>query len=296
MSHHAAHENEKVDSATGQTIRTHEWDGITELNTPLPRWWINIFYACILWSVGYWIVYPSWPLLTDYARGVTGYASRLDVQAELDAIKAVRAKQAAGLEKASLDEIAKNPDLRRVALAAGKAAFGDNCAPCHGGGGAGAVGYPNLNDDDWLWGGKLADIHQTLENGVRAVGNDKTRIGMMAAFGRDGVLKPDEVRLVANHVRALAKLPTEKSYDEAKASKIFAENCAACHGDAGKGSQEFGAPNLTDGIWLYGNSIETIVETVTNGRQGLMPAWGARLDPVTLKALTVYVHSLGGGK
>ncbi len=296
MSQHAAHEPEKVDAATGQTIRSHEWDGITELNTPLPRWWINIFYATIIWSIGYWIVYPSWPLFSDYARGAFGYASRLEVQADLDGLKAVRAKQAAGLEKASLEDIAKNPDLRRVALAAGRTAFGDNCAPCHGQGGAGAPGYPNLNDDDWLWGGKLADIHLTLENGIRAAGNDKTRMGMMAAFGRDGVLKPDEVRMVSNHVRQLAQLPTEKTYDAAKGAAIFKEHCASCHGEDGKGSLEFGAPNLTDAIWLFGNGIEQIVETVTNGRQGVMPAWTGRLDPITIKALTVYVHSLGGGK
>ena len=144
------HHEEKVDAATGQTIRSHDWDGIQELNTPLPRWWANIFYASIIWSIGYWVVYPAWPGITDYTRGVIGYASRDDVQADLDALKALRAKQAAGLEKASLEEIAASPDMRRVALAAGKAAFGDNCAPCHGAGGAGGPGYPNLNDDDWL--------------------------------------------------------------------------------------------------------------------------------------------------
>lgn len=296
MSQPSAQKHEQVDLPTGQTIRSHEWDGITELNTPLPRWWINIFYATIIWSIGYWIVYPSWPLISDYTRGVIGYASRLDVETDLEALRAVRAKQAAGLEKASLEEIAKSPDLRRVALAAGRAAFGDNCAPCHGVGGAGAPGYPNLNDDDWIWGGTLADIHLSIEHGIRAAGNDKTRMGIMAAFGRDGVLKPDEVRQVSNHVRALAQLPTEKSYDPSKGSAIFKEHCSSCHGEAGKGSTEFGAPNLTDSIWLFGNTIEQIVETVTNGRQGVMPAWNGRLDPVTIKALTVYVHSLGGGK
>ena len=295
MSDHAAHQ-EVVDAPTGQTIRSHEWDGIKELNTPLPRWWIYIFYATIVWSVGYWVAYPAWPGISGYTRGVLGYASRIDVQNDLDELKAIRAKQAAGLEKASLEDIAKNPDLRRVALAAGRAAFGDNCAPCHGQGGAGAPGYPNLNDDDWLWGGKLEDIQLTLEHGVRVAGNDKSRIGVMAAFGRDGVLKPDEVRLVSNHVRALAKLETETGYDPAKGAKLFADNCAACHGDKGAGMQEQGAPNLTDGIWLYGNSLAAIMETVQNGRQGLMPAWSGRLDPVTIKALTVYVHSLGGGK
>ena len=296
MSQHAHHEPEKIDAATGQTIRSHEWDGIKELNTPLPRWWINILYATIVWSIGYWIVYPAWPMLSDFSKGVIGYSSRGDVAADLEEIRGIRAKQAAGLEKASLEDIAKNPDLRRVALAAGRAAFGDNCAPCHGAGGAGAVGYPNLNDDDWLWGGSLDNIHQTLVDGIRVAGNDKSRISPMAAYGREGILKPDEIRLVANHVRSLAKLETEKGFESAKGVKLFEEHCSSCHGADGKGNQELGAPNLTDGIWLYGSSLATITETITNGRQGVMPAWGSRLDPVTIKSLTVYVQSLGGGK
>ncbi len=296
MSHQATHDEGKVDAATGQTIRSHEWDGITELNTPLPRWWVNIFYATIIWSIGYMIVYPAIPLVSSYTKGVFGYASRQDVADELAALKALRASKAAGMEKATVEEIAANPELRKFAIEQGRTAFKDNCAPCHGTGGAGAAGYPNLNDDDWLWGGKLAEIQKTLVDGIRVAGNDNTRIGVMSAFGRDGILKPDEIRAVSNHVRGLAKLDTEKGYDAAKGAKIFADQCAACHGPEGKGLQEFGAPNLTDGIWLFGSSLDAIVQTVTNGRQGVMPAWGGRLDDTTIKSLSVYVHSLGGGK
>lgn len=296
MAEHDNHDSGVIDSATGQTIRSHEWDGIRELNTPLPRWWINIFYACIVWSIGYMIVYPAWPLVNDFTRGVIGYSSRQDLANDLAALNAMRAKQSAGLDTASVDDIAKNPDLRRIALAQGKAAFGDNCAPCHGTGGAGAPGYPNLNDDEWLWGGSLAEIQQTITHGVRVAGRDETRLGVMAAFGRDGILKPDEIRTVANYVRSLSKLAVEAKYDPAAGAKIFEEQCASCHGADGKGNKEFGAPNLTDAIWLYGSSIENVVATVTNGRGGVMPAWNTRLDPVTIKSLAVYVQSLGGGK
>ena len=291
-----ASDHQDFDAATGRTTTGHEWDGIKELNTPLPRWWLWTFYACILWAVGYWVVYPAWPLVNGYTRGVIGYSSRADVLVDLKDLKQRRGVQAAALEKASVEEIKASPDMLRIAMAQGKAAFGDNCAACHGLGGAGSKGFPNLNDDEWLWGGKLADIQTTLTHGIRATNDDKTRISQMLAFGRDGILKRDEVRTVANYVRSIAGLSVEKGADIEAGQKIFAANCAACHGPAGKGNLEFGAPNLTDAIWLYGSDLESIVETVTNGRGGVMPAWAGRLDPTTIKALTVYVHSLGGGQ
>lgn len=286
----------KIDAATGQTIGDHEWDGIRELNTPLPRWWVNVFYATIVWSFAYWVVYPAWPLVSSYTTGIFGYSTRASVETELQALQAKRTAQAAGLKDAPLEQIRTDANLSRIALAQGKAAFGDNCAPCHGIGGGGTKGYPNLNDDDWLWGGKLSDIETTLKNGIRQAGNDNTRLSVMSAFGRDGVLKKEEVRAVANHVRVLASLEPEKGANLDLGKKIFAEQCVSCHGDAGKGNQELGAPNLTDNIWLYGSDIETINESIYAGRNGVMPAWIGRLDPVTIKALTVYVHSLGGGK
>lgn len=285
-----------IDSHTGTTTTGHEWDGIKELNTPLPRWWLNIFYATIIWAFGYWVVYPSWPLISSHLPGTFNYSSRAEVAVELDALKAKRTAAAADLGKVELAAIKADPKLLSLALAQGKAAFGDNCAPCHGLGGAGSKGYPNLNDDDWLWGGTLEDIHTTLQHGIRSTNDDKTRISAMPAFGKDGILKKEEVRTVANYVRTLSGLSTEAGFDKAKGEKLFAENCAACHGDKGAGNKELGAPNLTDAISLYGSGIDDIVETVTNSRAGLMPAWGARLDPITVKSLAIYVHSLGGGK
>jgi cytochrome c oxidase cbb3-type subunit 3 len=285
-----------VDRLTGTSTTGHAWDGIKELNTPLPRWWLWTFYLTIIWSVAYWVVYPAWPLLTTHTKGIIGYSSRANVAQDLADLAARRGAQAKALETASLEEIRTSPELSRIATARGKAAFGDNCAGCHGLGGAGTKGYPNLNDDDWIWGGKLDDIQKTILNGIRWSTDDATRLSVMSAFGRDGILKKEEVRAVANHVRELAGLPTEQGAELAKGKELFAGNCAACHGDAGKGNPELGAPNLTDPIWLYGSDIDSLVETIHNGRGGVMPAWTGRLDPVTIKSLTVYVHGLGGGQ
>jgi cytochrome c oxidase cbb3-type subunit III len=283
------------DSVSGRSTTGHEWDGIKELNTPLPRWWVLTFYATILWAVAYWIVYPAWPLVSGYTAGVLHYTNRAAVSKDLAELEVIRGDKMKVLAGASLAEIEKDPNLLSLARARGRTVFGDNCAPCHGTGAAGAKGYPNLNDDDWLWGGSLDQIMQTIQFGARS-GDAKAHEGQMLAFGRDGILKPDEIVTVANYVRSLSGLSTEPGFKAAAGTKIFDENCAACHGKDGKGNQEMGAPNLTDQIWLYGSDEATIVETITNGRAGVMPAWIGRLDPVTIKALTVYVHSLGGGK
>jgi len=284
-----------IDKISGTATTGHEWDGIKELNTPLPRWWILTFYACIVWAIGYWIVYPAWPMVSGYTSGVLHYSSRADVAVELANLEKIRGAKMVTLGAASLADIEKDPALLALARARGKSVFGDNCAPCHGSGAAGAKGFPNLNDDDWLWGGTLDQIMQTIEFGARS-GHAKTHDSAMLAFGRDGMLKSDQIVTVANYVRSLSGLPTRPGYDPVAGRQIFVENCVSCHGDAGKGNQEVGAPNLTDKIWLYGGDEATIIETVTNGRGGVMPAWTGRLDPSTIKAMAVYVHSLGGGQ
>ena len=284
-----------VDAHTGTATTGHEWDGIHELNTPLPRWWLVILYATIVWSFGYFIVYPAVPLVSSYTKGLWGWSSRGAVDEEVAQMRALRAPNNDKIAKASLADIEKDPQLLAFARASGKAAFGDNCAPCHGAGAGGAKTYPNLNDDDWLWGGKLDDLYATINFGIRS-GNAKGHDGSMPAFGRDGILKDDEIGQVANFVRSLSGLPAEGAFDKAMATTIFAENCASCHGADAKGDQQFGAPNLTDKIWLYGPEKATIVEGLTNGRGNVMPAWQGRLEDTTIKALTVYVHTLGGGK
>ena len=284
-----------IDHVSGKTTTGHEWDGIKELNTPLPRWWLLTFYATIIWSIGYWIVYPAWPLLSNYTTGVLHWSSRGAVAVELANLEKIRGEKMAVVGSASLADIEKDPALLAMARARGRTVFGDNCAPCHGSGAAGAKGYPNLNDDDWLWGGTLDQIMQTIQYGIRS-GHPKTHESAMLAFGKEGVLKPEQIVTVANYVRSLSGLPTAPGYDAAQGKKIFADNCVSCHGDKGQGNQELGAPNLSDKIWLYGSDEATIIETITNGRSGVMPAWVDRLDPSTIKALAVYVHSLGGGK
>ena len=292
----ATTEHSELDPISGQTTTGHEWDGIRELNTPLPRWWLWTFYATILFAVLYWLVYPAWPLVSGFTGGLLGYSNRGQVAQDLDDIKTVRASMEGGLANASVTEIAGDKKLLALALAHGKAAFGENCAPCHGSGGQGGKGYRNLTNDDWLWGGTLDAIQTTITHGIRADYDKDTRTSAMPAFGKDGILKAEEIRQVANYVRTLSKLPPEPGVDVAAGKKIFADNCAVCHGDEGKGNIELGAANLTDGIQLYGSDIKDLTQTIAYARNSVMPAWGGRLDPVTIKALAVYVHSLGGGQ
>ena len=288
-------DTKELDAVTGTATTGHEWDGIKELNTPLPRWWVWLFYATIVWSLGYWVMFPAWPTLTGYTRGLLGYSTRARVEGDLAALRQARGERAAALAALPLAEIERDPGLLAIARAQGRAAFGDNCAPCHGSGAAGSKGFPNLNDDDWLWGGTLAEIQQTIDYGARS-SHAKTHMSQMPAFGRDGILKRDEIGAVASYVRSLAGLPTRPGVNLAAGAKIFADSCALCHGADGKGNKDFGAPNLTDAIWLYGSDEATIIDIVTNSRGGVMPAWNGRLDPVTIKSLAVYVHTLGGGK
>lgn len=289
------HDKPHVDAVTGTATTGHEWDGIRELNTPLPKWWLYVLYACIVWGLGYMVVYPAIPLVSDFTKGTFGWSSRGAVTEELEQLKVQRAGMTDVIAKASLEEIEKDPKMLSFARAMAKPVFGDNCAPCHGAGGGGAKGYPNLNDDDWVWGGTLKNINETITYGIRS-GHAKGRDGNMPAFGRDGLLKKEEISNVADYVRTLSGLPADKAADLKAGAKVYAETCAACHGDNAKGNLEVGAPNLTDAIWLFGSDKATIVEGLTNGRGSAMPVWGERLDATTIKALTVYVHTLGGGK
>ena len=295
----AEQHRENVDAVTGTATTGHEWDGVRELNTPLPRWWLWVFYATIIWSVGYWIVYPSWPLISGYTTGVFNWHSRAAITNELAGLRAIRGPMVDKLNAASLQEIRDDDRLREFALAQAKPIFLENCAGCHGSGAAGAKGYPNLNDDEWLWGGKLDDIAATIRHGIRSA-DAKTRAGSMPAFGRDGILKRADIETVADYVRSIAGLPADPKADPkaglAAGQKIFAQTCAVCHGPDGKGKRELGASNLTDAIWLYGSDKAAIVDGLWNGRGGMMPAWEGRLDDSTIKALAIYVHTRGGGE
>lgn len=284
----------EIDDVTGVETTGHEWDGIKELNKPLPKWWLYVFYATIIWSIGYYIAYPAWPLLSGYTQGVLGYSQRATVRAAIEEARAAQSESNKAIDQASLEDINSSPELLQFAVAGGRAAFGDNCAPCHGRGAQGFKGYPNLNDDDWLWGGSLEAIHQTILHGIRN-GGDEARIGDMPRFGLDQLLTKEQISDAAEYVLALSG----NEHDAAAAERgktIYEENCLACHGDNGKGNQELGAADLTDAIWLYGSSKADIMKSIETGRGGVMPAWGPRLDENTIKKLTVYVHSLGGGQ
>ena len=283
-----------IDRLSGTETTGHEWDGIKELNTPLPRWWLVLFYLCIAWAAGYWILMPAWPGITGYTHGLLNHSQRDEVAAELRALKASRHAKEAALARASLRQIQSDPDLLQFAMASGRATFAENCAACHGAGGQGARGYPNLNDDVWLWGGKLEDIQHTITVGVRST-DPNTRQSQMPAFGRDGMLKPAQVDDLVEYVVHISGRRADMAA-VARATKLFADNCAMCHGPNGKGNRQVGAPNLTDSEWLYGPTRDDIHDQIWNGHGGVMPTWGGRLTPEEIKAVAVYVHSLGGGE
>ena len=284
----------EIDEVSGVATTGHTWDGIKELNKPLPRWWVWTFYATIAWAIGYWIVYPAWPTLGGYTKGIWNYSQRAVVAAEGERARAAQATLRKAIETKPLAEIRRDPDLLRFASAAGNAAFQTNCAPCHGRGAQGFIGYPNLNDDDWLWGGSLEEIEKTILYGIRS-GHKEARSSAMPRYGLDKLLTDNEIDSVADYVLSLSRTKATPA-NVAPGAKIFAEQCANCHGADGAGLKENGSPNLTDGIWLYGGTKAQVVESIRTGRGGAMPSWTGRLDPVTVKALAVYVHSLGGGK
>ncbi len=285
--------SKEVDTVTGIETTGHEWDGIKELNTPLPKWWLYVFYATIVWALAYSVAFPTWPWLSGYTKGLLGYSAREQFNERMAALDTSRAVWKDELAAAPLQEINDNPDLLAIANAGGRVVFVNNCAPCHGTGATGRPGgFPALIDDDWLWGGTLDDIYTTIKHGIRNTQDSDARFSQMPAFGADGTLTAKQIDAVADHVLSLSG----KGPDNAEGAALFADNCASCHGEFGHGDQAVGAPNLTDQIWLYGGSKEAIVSQITKPRQGVMPSWNSRLSDVEVKQAAVYVHSLGGGQ
>ncbi len=287
-------DQKEIDDHSGVETTQHVWDGIKELNNPLPRWWLWIFYATVIWSVIYWIFMPAWPLVSSYTPGLRGHSDRANVAQDLVEMYAERAAYAVRLNEASLEQIRSTPELLEFAIAAGDAAFGENCAPCHGRGAQGAPGYPNLNDDIWLWGGSLDEIAYTIRYGIRNE-NTSSHFSQMPAYGADGILTQTEIDDVTEYVISLSGGDANAAMAR-RGAGIYAEQCAACHGPTGGGDRLFGAPNLADREWLYGGDRETIRATIADSRFGVMPPWEDRLDPATLRALAVWVHERGGGE
>jgi len=285
-------DHKERDELSGVETTGHEWDGLKELNNPAPRWWLWVFLLCVLWSIGYWVVYPAWPTLSGHTKGNAGWTQYKKLAAEQHEIVQRRGVFEEKIKTHTLEEIASDPELYQFAIAGGRTMFMENCASCHGTGGQGGNGYPNLNDDDWIWGGDLASIYSTIQNGVRS-GHEDAKGVPMPAFGRDKMLGAAQIDAVAKHVLSLSG----KGEANEEGAAIYAQQCASCHGADGAGSHEFGAPNLKDAIWFYGSgSLHDVKSQVHNPRMGVMPTWKERLGDATIKQLTIYVHELGGGE
>jgi cytochrome c oxidase cbb3-type subunit 3 len=282
------------DDVTGRMTTGHEWDGVKELNQPLPKWWLYVLWATVAWAVVYCVLYPSIPGITGYWHGAVGYFQRDAVDAGVAAVAKQRAGAMERIRTLSFADIRKDPALYEVAQTAGRITFAENCQPCHGAGGGGNPGYPALAAGNWLWGGKLEDIQQTVTFGIRS-GLDDARNSQMPRFGADAVLKPAEIQAVADYVATLYGLSVTGT-DVPEGKHVFAENCVACHGDAGQGNRDVGGPRLAAHTHLHGDDLTAILAQINNPRMGVMPNWNTRLDTPKIKSVVLYVHSLGGGE
>jgi len=284
----------EVDEFSGVETTGHEWDGIRELDNPMPRWWVWIFYATIVFSLGYVIYYPAIPLIETSTMGISQHTTRKAVEAEIAEAKAAKAGLVARIEQTDLETIRQDEELSRFAVAGGESLYKVYCSQCHGSGAQGAPGYPNLNDDDWLWGGDLETLYTTIAHGVRNDEDEDARFSEMPAFG-DGLLEAEQISSVTDYVLKLSNQDHDATRAEA-GKEVYAENCASCHGEDGTGGREFGAPNLADALWLYGSSRDEIATQIRVPKHGVMPPWKTRLGDVGVKQLAVYIHSLGGGE
>ncbi|MBK8160916.1 MAG: cytochrome-c oxidase, cbb3-type subunit III [Rhodospirillaceae bacterium] len=283
------------DLATGVQTTGHEWDGIKELNNPLPRWWLLVFYACVIYGLGYTVFYPAWPSLSGYTKGILGYNSHADYYTDAAAAAEGKKQFTDRIETLGVDQISQDPQLLEFSLAGGQAVFNENCAQCHGVGGQGLRFYPVLADDNWIWGGRLADIEQTVRHGIRNADDPEARQSLMPSFGVDGLLDKAQIADVTEYVVSL----TGAEFDAAakdRGAKVFAENCVVCHGENAAGNKELGAPSLTSNIWQFTGDRAAFAAHINAPRHGVMPAWQGRLSDDLIKMVTVYVHSLGGGQ
>ena len=293
MAEHAEH-----DAPSGQSTTGHEWDGVKELDTPLPRWWLYIFYATIVAAIVYWVLMPAWPIGNGFTPGVLHYSDRNNVAADVAQLQRSRAPLFRRLAAATPAQIQSDPELLQFARAAGESVFGDHCRTCHGAGGAGRPGYPSLADDVWLWGGSLSDIEHTIRVGVRSE-NPHTRASQMPAFGRDHIFTPQQVADATEYVISISGASSRLHPDvnaAARGALLYHDNCAVCHGPTGTGDRSVGAPSLRDDVWLYGGTRVEIRRQIEMGRGGVMPTWERMFDAGAIRALAVYVHEMGGGE
>ena len=283
------------DLHTGHMTTGHEWNGIKELNTPVPRPVWLFLSATILFSVIYWLLMPAWPVGGTYTRGILGIDERKIIADELALAAENHSQWSAKIRPAIFAEVQANAKLMRIVRQSGHTLFDDNCSACHGTDGKGGKGFPNLTDDAWLWGADTASIMETLRVGINSLHTD-TRVAQMPAFGRDELLDREQIQNVTTYVQSFtdpALTTGEMAQTTSAGSKVFTEECASCHGENGEGNIELGAPNLADNFWIYGGDRQSIIITIRNGRQGQMPAWDRRLTELDRKILTLYVLDLG---
>lgn len=281
------------DPYTGHLTTGHEWNGIKELNTPVPRPVYVFLIAAFAFAVGYWVLMPAWPLGVTYTRGLLGIDQRTTVQEKLQEAALARSVWTQRIETASFDAVAADARLMEIVRETGRTLFGDNCAACHGRDARGNKGFPNLTTSSWLWGGNADAIAETVRVGINSAHPD-SRASQMLAFGRDGMLPRKDIENVVAYVKSLSEPPAAgQGKDGLQAGKaVFDANCATCHGERGEGNPEMGAPDLSDRIWIYGGDRDSIFATVWNGRQGQMPTWEQRLTPVERKILALYLLDL----
>ena len=279
----------RIDDLTGRPTMGHEFDGIEELNTPMPRWWLWTFYATIVWGIGYTIAFPAWPMISGATAGLLGYSTRGEVAEAITEHEAANASLVEELLAVDMATFDPQTDLHRYAVARGASVFRAQCSQCHGAGAAGTTGYPNLLDNDWLWGGELEDVAYTIRHGIRNETDFDARYSEMPAFG--DILEPEEIQTLAAYLPVMTEAPADSA-----GAMLFADNCVSCHGEGGIGNTEVGAPNLTDAISLYGTDPDTLVDIISTARFGVMPAWGQRLSEEDVRAVATYVHALGGGE
>ncbi|MHB1213668.1 MAG: cytochrome-c oxidase, cbb3-type subunit III [Thiobacillus sp.] len=303
---------QKLQSQTVQTTG-HAWDGdLQEYNNPLPVWWVYTFYATVVFALVYWTIYPSWPFGKGWIGGVSdityvnsegetkthSWNTRALLMADMNQAAIAQKPYFDKVAAMSYEQVAKDPDMSGFILSAGKSLFAENCAACHQAGGQGVIGFfPNLTDDDWLYGGSYGTIHQTLVGGRR---------GYMPTFSE--VLAGEQIDQLANYVASLSGIGHDAAQAAAGDVLFHSETaaCYYCHGADAKGRKEIGAPNLTDNIWLWANvpaadaaggKVAAIRGVIAGGlNKGVMPSWSGRLSPEQIKVLTVYVHELGGGQ
>jgi len=286
---------EEKDPVSGQKTTGHEWNGIKELDTPVPLGILIFIVVTHVWALLWWVLMPTFPLGTTYTKGILDTDQRKIVELDLTEAQAQRAARMKAIETSSYEDILANEDLMKLVRTTGHQLFGDNCAACHGADGRGRANYPDLTDEDWLWGGGPEKIAETMKIGINST-HQNTRVAQMPAFGRDAILDRNQVTNVGTYVQSLSDpaVSTAQNIEQMKAGReIFLTTCAACHGEDGKGNREVGAPNLTDQHWVYGGDLQTIINTIHGGRQGHMPTWDERLTPAEIKILSLYVASLG---